>query len=295
MEQSVNEVSLRMELIYNELSSIPESSNNAVGDERVVQFIRTYVAASRSGYKAIRFCVDLTEIFVAEGYSMHDWLSATSLRNYKELLLAARRYPFIRDEDLLAQEEYLTFRYFFEDLSSGIAKTECVGLAAADIYSTVAISLASSPAWERNKLDVLKVNDLDGYEDTATVVNVFSENCFETSPVSSFIEESSELELVLTDQLPESKPIHFRDDHGTDVLRAFALRIRQSPYVTAIINSIEWQPRCTRFVFRVFPNGVVHLVLHWTDRGLGIAIQTTGRTLRETTAIAGLLQDEYDS
>ena len=77
------------------------------------------------------------------------------------------------------------------------------------------------------------------------------------------------------------------------MLRAFAKRIINSPYVNSVKNSLPWNNRTTNFIRRVYPNGLIEVVLYWTDEGLGMVIQTTGRNQRETEEIARLLEEKY--
>jgi putative CRISPR-associated protein (TIGR02619 family) len=94
---------------------------------------------------------------------------------------------------------------------------------------------------------------------------------------------------------PEDKSISLRDDHGKDTLQAFAKKIRRSPYVQKIINSLPFNPRRIDPIRRTYPDGKIEFVLTWTDPGLGICLQTTGRNLAETTAIALHLKSEFSS
>jgi putative CRISPR-associated protein (TIGR02619 family) len=107
-------------------------------------------------------------------------------------------------------------------------------------------------------------------------------------------QETTMLSLIpKTDISPEQKPIDLRDDRGKDVLQEFAEKIRRSPYVTEIINSLPYNPKQRNAFKKAEDNGKIEFVLHWTDRGLGIVIQTTGRNLAETTTIALHLQEKF--
>ncbi|NEQ47564.1 MAG: putative CRISPR-associated protein [Leptolyngbya sp. SIOISBB] len=94
---------------------------------------------------------------------------------------------------------------------------------------------------------------------------------------------------------PDQKPIKLRDDHGKDVLEDFAQKIRQYPYVTAIVNSLPFNPKALHPIRRAKPNGLIEFVLTWTDVGYGICIQTTGRTRAETNTVAIHLAKTYQA
>jgi putative CRISPR-associated protein (TIGR02619 family) len=109
----------------------------------------------------------------------------------------------------------------------------------------------------------------------------------------------SRQEKLILDQVPkldlppEQKQIHLRDDHGKDKLQQFSEKLRRSPCVREIINSLPFNPRTIKPIRQVKPNGIVELVLIKTDEGLGICVQTTGRNLAETRAIAIHLVDSF--
>jgi putative CRISPR-associated protein (TIGR02619 family) len=106
-------------------------------------------------------------------------------------------------------------------------------------------------------------------------------------------------ETVLLSRVPEDitdpakKHIHLRDDHGQDELEKFSKKICHSPYVKSIINSLPFNSQRKNCIRRTKTNGIVEFVLTWTDSGLGICIETTGRTLAETNTIALHLKQEY--
>jgi len=92
---------------------------------------------------------------------------------------------------------------------------------------------------------------------------------------------------------PEGKIISLRDDHGKDILEKFAKKIRRSPYVVKIVNSLPFNPKQTNPIRRTYADGIVEFVLTWTDAGYGLCIQTTGRNLAETNSIAIHLKQEF--
>ncbi|MCC5634621.1 putative CRISPR-associated protein [Nostoc sp. CHAB 5844] len=107
-------------------------------------------------------------------------------------------------------------------------------------------------------------------------------------------QEKTLLSLIPQDDTdPDEKPINIRDDHGKDILLEFAKRICRSPYVKKIVNSLPWNPGMINSIRRTKANGLVEFVLVWTDQGLGLCIETTGRNLAETNTIAQYLQKKF--
>jgi len=107
-------------------------------------------------------------------------------------------------------------------------------------------------------------------------------------------QETTILSLIPQDDTdPNNKAIHLRDDHGKDVLKKFAEKMCHSTYVRTIINSLPFNPKRPNPILRTHPNGIVEFVLTWTDKGLGLCIQTTGRNQAETNSIALYLEKEF--
>jgi putative CRISPR-associated protein (TIGR02619 family) len=107
-------------------------------------------------------------------------------------------------------------------------------------------------------------------------------------------QETSILSVIPQDDTkPEQKNIHLRDDHGKDVLQRFSEKIRRSPYVKRIINSLPFNPKQINPILGTTSDGVIDFVLTWTDPGFGLCIQTTGRNKAETNTIALHLVKEF--
>ncbi|MBI4946247.1 MAG: hypothetical protein HY840_07585 [Bacteroidetes bacterium] len=282
-----------MEVIYNELSSQPLSGNKTLANHRIALLIECYKTAHQNGFNKIRFSKQFHEIEIAGGYTLQQWLNETTQRNHKDLILGARTYPFINEEDTWAEDEYILNNFYFENEKHKISKTECLGLAAAHIYDTLSISFTGHSAWINNSLSIIKSNGANNSTANIDITNIFSSACFDKKEIKDFIERISQPVLVPSPLQPNQKSIHLRDDHGKDVLDSFAKRIRNSPYVNEIINSLPYNNRAINFIRRAYPNGLVEIVLYWTDMGLGMVIQTTGRNKRETEEIARLLEREY--
>jgi hypothetical protein len=280
-----------MEMIFNELSTTPISANRELANQKVAQLVRCYKEALELGFDKIRFDKQFYEIELSEDYSLANWLDDSDQHNLKDLLLSAKIYPFIRTGDIPVENQYLQhdFNCFY-----GEVQMECSGLAVAHIYDTLSVSFSGTPYWEANVITVTKTNRENNTSETVNVNNVFSTHCFQKNVIQNFIANIRVLVLVPSPLLPAQKEIHFRPDHGTDVLDAFARRIRNNVYIHEIMNSLPFNNRAVRFIRRVYPNGIIEIVLHWTDEGFGMVVQTSGRNQRETEEIARLLTEEYD-
>lgn len=84
-----------------------------------------------------------------------------------------------------------------------------------------------------------------------------------------------------------------RNDHGKDLLEEHAKRLLRNQYVNGVVNSLPFNKKSKRYILQVKDDGIINIVLYWTDAGYGMAIQTTGRNIRETKLIAEILEKEY--
>lgn len=229
-----------------------------------------------------------------EGYTFTDWLNGSTNRTLKDLLLSAKVYPFISEDDEWAEDEYLKRKYFFQN--EFIPEIEPQGLAAAAIYQTLCISLSTHEYWKNEKLTIHIIDEhLEGVLLIKDVFNVSDQEDFENAVIQDFIGEITTPVLLTTELLASQKKIQLRDDHGKDKLEKFGKRLLQSPYVIEVINSIPFNPKATNLIRRTRVDGKIELVMYWEDKGYGLIIQTTGRNIHETNAIAEILIDEYDN
>ena len=173
-------------------------------------------------------------------------------------------------------EEYLSHKWVNDGRS-------CFGLAMCSILDTISISL-DSKMWPE-AITIYRDDEKIDVRNTACLKHIDYHR--------DWLESLKDIELVTTDIEWDKKGIHLRDDHGKDILEAFARKIVKSPYVISVINSLEFHRHYKKLIYDIEPSGIVDLVLYWTDPGFGIAVQTTGRNLRETEKIARILDKEF--
>lgn len=261
---------MSMDVFFNELSV---SGGCELGYGEIESLKKLYLELR--GVPGMDFVCRVNSGLLAE---MTRYIAAQSNgREVMGFLYAFLRPPFEGASSEDAQNTYLQSQW-------RCGGEECFGLAMASILDTLAISIDRAP-WDVPNLRISR--------DTS---NVVVRNCSRAEHVSAhgeWAENLFEPELVPCGVSPEDKAIKLRDDHGVDVLRAFAQRLLKSEYVIEVINSLEFHPKSRRFVRSFTTDGVVELVLNWTDAGYGLAVQTTGRNLRETEKIARCLESEF--
>ena len=139
---------------------------------------------------------------------------------------------------------------------------------------------------------------LEGGEYPRDVLCVTSKEHLEKPELQGWLVAQRDFEEVPLPQAsllaPSEKKIHYRDDHGREILDAFAKRLVANQYVDEVVNSLPWHPECDHFILDVREAGIVNVCLHWHDRGYGLAVQTTARGKLQTQKVAELLERQFD-
>lgn len=199
--------------------------------------------------------------------------------NVISFLFAFLRQPYEDEGVEERQEDYLSSSWSYEGKA-------CYGLALAYIMESMSVSICDQ-AWNQPILQVQR--------DSATedVRNLYDEETFLYH--LEWLEGLQPIELIICQNSPEEKRIKLREDHGKDILQAFCDRLVNSKYVVEIINSMPFNSKNRRFIHKIREEGIIEIVLPWTDKGHGVVVKTTGRNRRETEKIAEILKEKYGS
>lgn len=281
-----------MHLVFNELSETPLATSLSNAEERVRLFIKTFQEAEKFGFEYIRFD-DLSKVQLMEEKSLALWFSdTTSIENraLREFFWSSYiRKPYIPEEDEGPEEEYGNRLYF---LNQNEEEVYCQGLAIANIYNTLSISFFSDDFWGNVEYSLIIKDENEVFISIDKVYQVAKPE--HLTQLATYIEESKEAELIESELKPEDKKIKLRDDHGKDVLMAFSKKLVNSVYVEGIVNSLPFNAQFKSLIKKISSDGIIEIVLHWTDKGIGVVVKTTGRNLKEVKAIAKKLEGKFD-
>ena len=280
-----------MNLAFNELSFQPMVDNEHLLKDKLIMAANVLKLANTNyGFSHIVFPNHLGEIKVVGDKTFYEWAYAIPHQGDKNKILALTNKKQFTNDVLKDQVVDLN-AYYFENSELGIEQTYCHGLATAHLTETAAISLCTHTFWEQNTIGFFKENLVTEH---VRAYNICLDSSFEDEILDTYLGNIAKIELIKTTLMPDEKSHHFRDDHGTDVLTAFANRLKNSEYIISIINSLPFNSQITQFIRRIHPDGKIEIVLYWEDKGYGMVVQTTGRNFRETKAIAQKLKDKYD-
>jgi hypothetical protein len=282
-----------VDLIFNEISANYLANSEHEAKKRMQNLLNVCQKAKDNGFSNLRIDREFFSKKLKEIYAISDWLNDPSVSpTQKSSFLAYRRFPYIEESDENAETTFIEKSYYLneaDELKFNGETTE--GLAVAYIYDTIAVSFPVNDVWQKVYIKLTeKDNDI---ERDVKVKHVSLLEHFKAH--KNFIEAQKEIvlqetELSLSDKI---KSIHLREDHGKNILMDFAKRLINSCYVIKVINSLPFNPKCTNFIRKIYPDGKIEIVLFWEPLGYGLIIQTTGKNDRETEKIAQILEENY--
>lgn len=257
-----------MDLFFNELSM---EGKECIDKDSVQMLAKVYQALRESQITTCR-------IASADNHKLFKMIQELpDSLNIKNFYFAFFRSPYETESVEQEQDEYLAHDWRYNT-------RPCIGLALAVIFRSAVLSLCE-PVWNVPFLSVEK----DG--DPSSVKNICTEE--HVALHVSKLQSEEEPELTESGLAAEEKKISLRDDHGMNVLMDFSKRLVRSPYVTAVINSLPFNPTERKFIRKVRDDGLIEIVLPWTDKGYGVVVKTTGRNIRETKKISEILNEKY--
>lgn len=257
-----------MELFFNELSI---KKRDSINPESIVMVAKVYKELLKYGVTTCRIAPDDYNRLLKMVSNGPDSI------NVRNFYFSFFRTPYESEEVEECQDVYLEHNWTYEE-------ERCFGFALAFLLGTAGFSLYS-PEWDIPFISLFK--DLD----PNNVRNIcIKEHVGLHIPQ---IQKKNEIELLICNLQASEKKIVLRNDHGIDVLEGFSKRLVRCPYLVGIINSLPFNPYERKFIKKIREDGLIEIVLPCTDKGYGIVVKTTGRTIYETKKIAEILEEEF--
>lgn len=197
--------------------------------------------------------------------------------NAKNFFFSFFHRPFENFGVLQHEDEYYLHKWCYDNRN-------CIGLALSYMMEAISLSL-NDKDWDKSHIDIMKDDE------PLEVRNISREEHIDIH--EKWIEDQKEVVLVRRTREATEDDIVLRDDHGKDILFRFCKKIIKNKYVISVVNSLPFNPYERKFIHAVKEDGLIEIVLPWTDEGLGFVVKTTGRRKRETEKIAEILKNEY--
>lgn len=277
------------DLFFNELSLTPFCGDSEL-HSRMLCYAEVLKKCGDLGHNKIRYEKAFSELMVGPEKSLanycYDNLYNTELATSVGLIVSMQYQPYI-DPDTEQEDNYIKNDYVIE---MGDAKVSGYGMTSAHLYHSFSVGFCSSECWNQCCFPIHKRCDntfsFDGEVYCVSDISHFEEDLFVNWYISCH-------EVAYTKRSQEPTCRLSNDHHGKDVLKKFSDRVMKEDFVTEVINSLQFAPKATRFVEKFTDDGVINLRLVGTDRGLGIAVRTTGQNKIQMAYFAYLLEKKY--
>lgn len=257
-----------MDLFFNELSI---EGKKRIDQESVWTLSEVYHSLREYGITTCR-------IDSANNQKLHQMIqNMPGSLNIRNFYFSFFRSPYESEAVEQEQDEYFLHEWFYNGKS-------CIGLPLAAILNSTTFSIFEA-AWKDAFIYITK----DGEPNVVRNICVRQHVDLHIPQICA----SEEPELAESDLQAEDKKISLRNDHGIDVLMDFSKRLVRCPYVIGIVNSLPFNSYERKFIRRVYEDGLIEIVLPWTDKGYGVVVKTTGRTIGETTRIGNIIMEKY--
>lgn len=258
----------KLDLFFNELSI---EGRKDINIDSVAALVQVYHALRKYNITTCR-------IDSINNQKLHEMIQGMpEFWNIKNFYFSFFRSPYESEIVENEQDEYLIHEWLYNGKS-------CIGLPLAVILGSAALSIYKSD-WKDAFINITKDGDIN------TARNICIKQQVDLHIPQIQLQE--EPELVESDLEVKDKKISLRSDHGIDVLMEFSKRLLRCPYVIGIINSLPFNSFERKFIKKIREDGLIEIVLPWTDKGYGVVVKTTGRTIRETEMIGKIIMEKY--
>lgn len=259
---------MKLDLFFNELSI---EGKESISRSALSMLVEAYRALLKYNITTCRIDpVDNIKLF----QMIHNMPDSLNITNF---YFSFFRPPYESETVEKEQDEYYNYNWSYRGKN-------CIGLALASILDSAGLSILETE-WNIAFIHLMKNDSIDAVRNICTKEHVDIH--------IPQIQLKEKPELIESELLFEDKKISLRDDHGKDILLDFSKRLVRCPYVIGVINSLPFNPYERRFIKRVYSDGLIEIVLPWTDEGYGVVVKTTGRNIRETEKIGEIINEKY--
>lgn len=285
-----------MDAYFNELSCYPLADSKDDLETRINSLATFLAAAKYQGFNVVR-CHDrgISDIRLSKDITLADYVNM-HLRDTRCMLICSMfKAPYFLPNSP-EEERYIVGNYFHSyKKDSHFSQEEIYGLAAAYLNKSLGVNLRSSDYWSDNKeYELIEV--IDGKKRLVKVLAFSSPEDFNSAYYEDWLVTNTPAEFEDC-KIPSDKKICnlSSDHHGNSELKSFAkTRLFNLPYITKVVTSLPYNPHCRTFVSDCHTETKrLEVVLHWTEKGYSMLVQTTARTVIELKQIAVELEKMF--
>lgn len=278
---------------FNDLSIQPLCTSEESAEQRVHDFLVMFkTVREHTKITKVRHYGNLTTILLSPTKTLQDYINSHTKQPAMMALLGIFTQPQVDMEDDILLQTYL-------DTTVGVKRENNVvssadGFNAAYSQNTFCVGFRSSFFWERDFFELIVSSNTKKKNVNWACISVpFSNNNDNREQIFDSWLQDRHVELVTTNLNPEQKQIKVRDDHGKTELIEHARILNQNCFVEGVVSSLPFKPHFREYIYKVYDDGMIDIVLWWKDKGFSLRVKTTGRNISETREIAQKLRDEF--
>lgn len=277
------------ELFFNELSLNPHCEEGEL-HRRVLQYAEVLRRCGELDHKRIRYENDFAAVLVSPEKSLatycYENIRNKDLNTSISLILSTQYQPYI-DPDTEQEAMYVENDY---KVIVGDDSVSAYGLTSAFLSNSFSVGFQSSDEWNSCGFSVSVMSD-GSLNKVGRVFCVSDLAHFDDNAFVNWYVDCHDVTYVKRKNDPYRRLSS--DHHGKDILIRFTDKIMKEDFVIGIVNSLPFESRATKFVETIGGDGIINLRLIGTDKGLGVAVQTTGKCKLQTTYFAKVLEEKY--
>jgi toxin YoeB len=175
-----------MEIYFNELSVLPQSSSVADARNKIITLIETMKALKEFDFNILRTHNNFYSEDLGLGYSFSSFVNDPEVaNNLKLLLLSIVKNPFIADEDSNEAEMFIVNQ--FETINHLGNLTLPEGIAISYVCEVPTISITGFPLWDGDSITLKVTNTSTGSSSDENVINLSNTNSVENKNFTDWI------------------------------------------------------------------------------------------------------------
>ena len=282
---------------FNELSTQPLCVSETNVEQRVREFLNMWkVVRKHTSIKRVRHDGDMTTIPLTQTQTLQDYVNTHTKDPEVIALLGTFIQPHVDTDDVISFQKYI-------DTKTKVATEDNVltladGFNAAYCQNTFCVGFESCATWQKDFFDLVVTSN--GKKNNVRWVCISSSRVYSDegektgckSALDKWLQERN-VELMESSLLPEQKPSNVEGDHGQHLLKEHAKMLNRHPYVEGALTSLPFKPHSHEYVYKIYDDGLLDIVLWWEDDGYSMRVKTTGRNVAETKAIAKILREKF--
>lgn len=282
---------------FNELSIQPLCTSEAGVDWRVRNFlIMLREVRKHTHITKVRHYGDMTTIQLTPTLTLQDYLNAHTKEPAVMALLGIFTQPQVDMDDDISLQSY--FDTTTEVKTGENVVTLADGFNAAYCQNTFCVGFESCATWQNDFFNLTVTSN--GKKNNVSWVCISSplvysaeqEHVHRKPDFDQWLQERN-VELVESALRPEQKPTDVEGDHGQRELKDHAILLNRHPYVEGALTSLPYKPHSHEYIWKIYDDGLLDIVLWWEDAGYCMRVKTTGRNVAETRAIAKILKETF--